>query len=85
MTFPKHINLELQHNEHAVLYETAQQWLESRGEHIPTFESDEEKARAIETNEIWMLQWYPDTPVGFHWIAAASLEALLKFAETFTE
>lgn len=39
--------------------------------------SEEERAKAIETNSWWNAHWYPDTPVGFCSISASSLPALL--------
>ncbi|MBP2494684.1 hypothetical protein ABID82_007195 [Methylobacterium sp. PvP062] len=39
--------------------------------------SDEERARAIETNSWWNVHWYPDTPVGFCSISASTLPALI--------
>lgn len=39
--------------------------------------SEEEKTKAIETNRMWTLQWYPDTPVGFYSVSASSLAVLL--------
>ena len=43
-----------------------------------TWVSLKEKQKALDTGELWTLQWYPDTPVGFCMIAAASLEKLLE-------
>lgn len=40
--------------------------------------SEEEKQKALDTGEIWTLQWYPETPVGFICVAASSLTVLLK-------
>jgi hypothetical protein len=28
---------------------------------------------------VWILHWYPDTPVGFHSIGASSLDALKDY------
>lgn len=42
--------------------------------------SPEERQKAIDTNSWWLLQWYPETPVGFCWLSASSLEALLAAA-----
>ncbi|KPH66369.1 hypothetical protein ADT71_06765 [Novosphingobium sp. ST904] len=42
----------------------------------PEWASEEEKAKAIATNSMWMLQWYPDTPIGSYTIAASTLPAL---------
>ncbi len=44
------------------------------------WENKEAEARAIAADEIWTLQWYPNTPVGFNSIAAPTLEELLAFA-----
>ena len=34
----------------------------------------------MERNEIWEMQWYPDSPVSSFHIAASSLTLLLRFA-----
>lgn len=39
--------------------------------------SAEERAAAIQSNSIWTLQWYPDTPIGSYSVSASTLEALL--------
>lgn len=41
--------------------------------------SEEEKAKAIANNRAWTLQWYPETPVVFHRIAASSLSAIVDY------
>jgi hypothetical protein len=33
--------------------------------------------RAIATDELWTMQWYPETPVGFCVLHASTLAALL--------
>ena len=38
--------------------------------------SDEERTLAINRNSAWMLQWYPESPVGFNRLCASSLLAL---------
>jgi hypothetical protein len=42
--------------------------------------SDEQKQKAIYTNECWTLQVYPHTPVGFYKMSAADLDVLLAYA-----
>jgi hypothetical protein len=44
--------------------------------------SEEEKQKAIKTNSMWTLHWYPDTPIGFYCIAASSLSAIFSYLET---
>lgn len=65
--------LHLTHNEHRCYYQSVEQF----GKDGPAdWVSDEERERAIAADEVWCLQWYPETPVGFNAIAASSLEAL---------
>ncbi len=81
MNLPKHAcGLYLTHNEHKDYYETLETWLDGRAETAPPFASDEARAKAMATDDVWVLQWYPRTPVGFNLIAAPTLEELLAFA-----
>jgi hypothetical protein len=82
MKFPEHkCGLYLQHNEHKDNYQSAEDWIEE-SDHYKNYEwkDDESKRRAIEADEIWTLQWYPDTPIGFHSVAAPTLDELLEYA-----
>lgn len=73
--------LTLTHNSHKSYYETAAQWLESLSAEMYDWKDEDAKRRAIETNEIWTLQWYPNTPIGFHSVAAPTLRELLELVE----
>lgn len=42
------------------------------------FVSPEERQRCIDTNTLWSLQWYPQTPVGSCVIHASSYAALIE-------
>lgn len=81
MKFPAHkCGLYLTHNEHRDNYEDIEKWIideEARFE----WESPAHRQRAIDTDECWVLQWYPNTPVGFLCVAAPTLEELLAFVE----
>lgn len=81
MNLPAHkCGLSLTHNEHLNYYMTAAGWIaEHDGDE---WQSDEAKARAIATGQIWVLQWYPDTPVGFCRVAAPTFEELIAFANS---
>jgi hypothetical protein len=59
----------------------------------PVFDSGEDLQACIETDEIWIIQWYPDRlastveevvqgtkPVSFHWVGASTLEKALSLA-----
>lgn len=88
--FPDHAgSLELQHNEFTAEYSTAAKWIadcdeigEDGGIAIPEWESAAHKQRAIDSNEVWTLHWYPNTPIGFKYIAAPTYDELLKFAKS---
>lgn len=74
-------SLTITHNEHLDIYQTAGQVIH---EQDLVFESDEQKKRAMATNELWIMQWYPETPIGFNRVAAPTLSELVKFAHTIT-
>ncbi len=65
------------HNAHKSNYETVEQHLEWMKADAENFVSPQSYKNAIATNELWECQWYPDTPVGFHKIYAATLPELL--------
>lgn len=73
------IALTLNHNDHKTVYQTAEEWVVEHGDHYD-FRNDEQKARAIATDEIWTLLWFPITPVGHCAIAAPTLEELIDYA-----
>ncbi len=75
-------SLHLTHNEHRDYYQSVEEWARDNGEGTGNcfFEwvSDAERAAAVAGDSVWMLHWYPDTPVGFNCIAASSLLALFR-------
>lgn len=81
MEFPKHeASLHLTHNNHKGYYATVEQAIKDEDFGYRDWVSEEQKQKAIDTNECWYLQWYPNTPVGFCLLAAADLDVLLKAA-----
>lgn len=82
MIFPHHkASLHLTHNNHLSYYQTVAQSIadESHGYMNDCWISEEQKQKAIDTNDCWHLQWYPETPVGFCDASAADLDALLAY------
>jgi hypothetical protein len=61
----------LSHNDHRDYYETVEKYYNRE-----QFISDQEWKKAVATDSVWTLQWYPDTPVGFYIISASTLEAI---------
>ena len=83
MNWPRHeASMHLTHNDHKSYYQTVAQSIErdDHGYSADCWVSEEQKQRAIETNDCWTLQWYPDTPVGFCILSAADLDVLLEKA-----
>jgi len=73
-------------DDHACNYMTAKQWIEETGraedwEDVPA----EELQRMKDTNTIWRLQVYPDTPIGFNVWHGATPEAAVDAARTQPE
>lgn len=62
--------------DHAPNYMTAQQWIDSEPEEFK-YTDEFEVQRMKESNTIWALQIYPNTPVGFNKSYAASLDVLI--------
>lgn len=78
MKLPKHAcGLHLTHNQHKDFYEDISDYIQRDPN---CFKDEAAKAKAIETNEIWELQWYPNTPIGFLKVAAPTLEEVLSLA-----
>lgn len=82
--FPRHeCGLHLTHNNHKDYYETVEQYFEN-----PWMNGDistEEKQKMIDTNEVWELQWYPDTPVSFYKVLGSTFEGVCKEAVELQE
>jgi hypothetical protein len=70
-------SLTIHHNNHLDYYVTVEQAIADEDFGYCDWVSDEEKQKAIDTNEAWFIQWYPETPVGFCVMAASTLPALL--------
>lgn len=79
--FPLHkAGMSLEHNAHRNIYESAEDWIVNN--EWCDWESEDAKRKAIETDEIWTLQWYPQTPIGFCAVAAPTLADLLRLASS---
>lgn len=83
MKFPDHkCSLILTHNGHLDYYMSVADAIQDGnfGCKDEDWISEEQKQKAIDTNDCWTLQWYPHTPVGFNLMSAADLDLLLKAA-----
>ena len=81
--FPKCMSFIIENNPHRFHYTTVQGFIDQIDNGIILgpymfWVSDEEKLKAIKNDEMWSLQFYPDTPLGSYMIYASSFEALLE-------
>lgn len=84
MQMPEHkAGLFLAHDEHKLFYQDAAEWIDEQGSIV--WAAEGERERAIETDSVWDLQWYPDTPVGSYRVLGATLDAVLEVAKAWTE
>lgn len=75
---PEHkCSLTISHNQHRDYYQPIEEYIEESGDE---FETEEAKRRSIETDEIWVIQWYPNTPIGSYTVIAPTLEEALRLA-----
>jgi hypothetical protein len=74
----KHSSLSLSFNEgNGPNYQTVAEEDEDGSGHGDWI-SEAEREKGIRENSKWVLQWYPETPVGFCALAASSLPALIE-------
>ena len=72
--------LYLTHNEHRDIYQPIEEWVRNNLDD-DDWVTPEEKALAIAADEVWVLKWYPDTPVGFYRRVGSTLESVLELEE----
>ena len=80
MKLPKYnVSLSIQHNEYKNYYQSIEQALDQLDSE--DFITPEEYLKALETGNLWEIQWYPNNPIGCYHYYASSLEALLEYVE----
>lgn len=81
-SLPAHkCSLSITHNQHKDYYESLEAYLKDN-DGCKGWQDERARLRAISTNEIWEMQWYPHTPIGSHKIYAPTLVELMQFADT---
>ena len=82
MHFPKHkAGLTLSHNDHLASYQSVREYTDSDTGLNPDWVSSYEREKAGAEGSLWIMQWYPETPIGFEMVAASSLAALDRYFE----
>lgn len=84
--FPPHkCGLYLTHNQHKDYHEPLERYLVDQGFDEDSWATEYSKAAALAADELWDLQWYPNTPIGFYRIIGATLEEVLTAAKGVRE
>lgn len=78
MNLPTAIHHSIQHNQHRVYYQEVADYLDEGGTSGDI--TPEDRAECIRTGEVWEIHWYPNTPIGFHRVAAPTLERAIARA-----
>jgi hypothetical protein len=76
----KHSSLSIEFNDFASNYLTAVEAEREGWFRFLDWASADERLRALATNSVWRVQWYPETPVGFHFVLASTLAAAVSAA-----
>jgi hypothetical protein len=76
-----YVSMTVTHNEHKLYYQTAEQFI-AEGHVKSQFLNQEEVDKAIETDEIWSVQWYPNTPVGSCMVYASKLNVIFEYIQS---
>ena len=77
MDLPRGIAHFISHNDHKTVYMSAEPWI---SENLEDWRDNASRQCAIEADEIWTLQWYPATPIGFYTASAPTLEECITWA-----
>jgi hypothetical protein len=74
IAFPKHIDLILEHNPHVSDGVTVAEHIRNLSDyyHDDVWATETSREQEIDTNDLWCLQWYPITPIGFYVVAGAT-------------
>lgn len=72
-----YVNMSIEHQPHAPSYTSVEKYLSE--DWSPDI-TDEDKAECIRTGQLWVIQWYPNTPVGFNCVGAPTLERAIQIA-----
>lgn len=81
--FPKHkAGLRISHNEHKIYYQSIEQYIKDNEIDDSDWISLEEKQKAINTDSMWCIHVYPNTPIGFYTWYASDFDTLLNYVNS---
>lgn len=69
-------HLIIQSNPHHANYESVESFIEWRKIDDEDFISLDEKKKCLDENKLWLIQWYPNSPIGFEILCASTFESI---------
>jgi hypothetical protein len=80
--YPAHAaSLHIEHNPHKAYYSKIEDEEDPNGGCFANaWVSPEQRAKAIAADSVWVVQWYPNTPVGSYKLCGADLDVVLAAA-----
>lgn len=75
----KSVSITISKNDHANVYMSSAQWID---ENADAFSNTPQEALDAmrKSGDIWQIQWYPDTPIGFYAVHRATLDEAIDAA-----
>ena len=77
--WPEHkCSMTVTHNRHLDYYETVEEALSTGTFNPEDWPDAAELEKSKQTGDVWELQWYPHTPIGFNFVCAATFDRVLE-------
>jgi hypothetical protein len=81
LPLPTHMSFELSHNPHKPNYYSISEYLDIYVGENATWADDDQRQKALDTDELWEARWFPATPIGVCMLVACDLSVLLSVLE----
>ena len=79
---PHKCGLTIYHNPHKNGHQSVEEFVSGCDYDDDEWATEDSRQRASDTDELWVMQWYPETPIGFVRIAAATFNEMIEGAAT---
>jgi len=73
--WPEHLVLQIGHNQHKIFYMSLEEAFANDYENVSI--TQEEKELCYKTDSIWIIDCYPETPIGHYSVGASTFEKAL--------
>ena len=81
LPLPTHMSFSLRHNPHKSNYYSMSEYLDIYVGENATWAGDDQRQKALDTDELWEAEWHPSTPISTCTLVACDLHVLLSVLE----